>query len=52
MTFAHSANSAYLFGKCRYNAAALMPTLAAISSIDAAVLRCTKIVASARVRRA
>jgi hypothetical protein len=36
MTFAHSANSAYLLGKCRYSAAAVMPTAAAISSMDAA----------------
>ncbi len=35
MTSAHSANSAYLFGKCRYRAAAVMPTPAATSSIDA-----------------
>lgn len=36
MTCAHSANSAYLFGKCRYRAVAVMPTPAAISSMDAA----------------
>ena len=36
MTSAHSANSAYLFGKCRYRAAAVIPTPAAISSMDAA----------------
>ena len=36
ITVADSANRAYLFGKCRYSAAALIPTLAAISSIEAA----------------
>ena len=35
MTFAHSANNAYLFGKCRYSAGALIPTAAAISSMEA-----------------
>ena len=35
MTSAQSAKSAYLLGKCRYSAAALIPTAPAISSMEA-----------------